>query len=53
MLQTAVGLIKLDSDLQSSGNSTSASPPESDSDCDNARAFHMEETQAETVPCLQ
>ena len=31
MLQAAVGLIDLDSDLQSSGNSTSsASPPDSD-----------------------
>ena len=33
MLQAAVGLIALDSDLQSSGTSTSTSPPESDSDC--------------------
>ena len=33
MLQAAVGLIDLDSDLQSSGNSTSsASPPDSASD---------------------
>ena len=32
MLQAAVGLIELDSDLQSSGNSTSTSSPESDSD---------------------
>ena len=32
MLQAAVGLIELDSDLQSSGTSTSTSPPESDSD---------------------
>ena len=38
MLQAAVGLIELDSDLQS-GNSTSTSPPESDSDCDNARGL--------------
>ena len=38
MLQAAVGLINLDSDLQSSGNSTSsASPPDSDSDCDSDR----------------
>ena len=37
MLQAAVGLIELDSDLQSCGNSTSTFPPESDSDCDNAR----------------
>ena len=38
MLQAAVGLIDLDSDLQSSGNSTnSASPPDSDSDCDSDR----------------
>ena len=37
MLEAAVGLINLDSDLQSSGNSTSsASPPDSDSDCDGA-----------------
>ena len=36
MLQAAIGLIDLDSDLQSSGNSTSsASPP--DSDCDSNR----------------
>ena len=40
MLQAAVGLIELDSDLQSSGNSTStSSTPESDSDCDNARGL--------------
>ena len=39
MLQAAVGLIELDSDLQSSGNSTSTSPTESDSDCDNARGL--------------
>ena len=39
MLQAAVGLIELDSDLQSSGNSTRTSPPESDSDCDNARGL--------------
>ena len=32
MLQAAVGLIELDSDLQSSGTSTSTSPPESDSE---------------------
>ena len=36
MLEAAVGLINLDSDLQSSGTS-SASPPDSDSDCDGAR----------------
>ena len=37
MLEAAVGLINLDSDLQSSGNSTSsASPPDSDSGCDDA-----------------
>ena len=36
MLQAAIGLIDLDSHLQSSGNSTSsASPPDSDSDCDS------------------
>ena len=34
MLDAAVGLINLDSDLQSSGASTSTSPPDSDSDCD-------------------
>ena len=39
MLQAAVGLIELDSDLHSSGNSTTASSPESDSDCDNARGL--------------
>ena len=39
MLQAAVGLIELDSYLQSSENSTSTSPPESDSDCDNARGL--------------
>ena len=39
MLQAAVGLIELDNDLQSSGNSTSTSPPESDSDCDNGRGL--------------
>ena len=38
MLQAAVGLIDLDSDLQSSGNCTSsASTPDSDSDCDSDR----------------
>ena len=38
MLQAAVGLLDLDSDLQSSGNSTSsASPPDSDSGCDSDR----------------
>ena len=37
MLDAAVQLINLDSDLQSSGSSTSTSPPESDSDCENAR----------------
>ena len=36
MLQAVVGLINLDSDLQSSGTS-SASPPDSDSDCDGVR----------------
>ena len=37
MLEAAVGLINLDSDLQSSGNSTSsASPPDSDSGCNGA-----------------
>ena len=36
MLEAAVGLINLDSDLQSSGTS-SASPPDSDSDCDGDR----------------
>ena len=39
MLQAAVGLKELDSDLQSSGNSTSTSALESDSDCDNARGL--------------
>ena len=41
MLEAAVGLINLDSDLQSSVTS-SASPPDSDSDCDRclvARPF--------------
>ena len=38
MLQAAIGLIDLHSDLQSSGNSTSsASLPDSDSDCDSDR----------------
>ena len=38
MLQAAVGLMDLYSDLQSSGNSTSsASPLDSDSDCDSDR----------------
>ena len=32
-------LSNLDSDLQSSGTSTSTSPPESDSDCENARGL--------------
>ena len=36
MLEAAVGVINLDSDLQSSGTS-SASPLDSDSDCDDAR----------------
>ena len=36
MLEAAVALINLDSDLQSSGTS-SASPPDSDSDCDDDR----------------
>ena len=40
MLEAAVQLINLDSDLQSSGtSSTSTSPPESDSDCENARGL--------------
>ena len=40
MLEAAVQLINLDSDLQSSGtSSTSTSPPESDSECDNARGL--------------
>ena len=39
MLQAAVGLVELDSDLQSSRNSTSTSPLESDNDCDNARGL--------------
>ena len=39
MLQAAAGLIELASDLQSSGTSTSTSPPESDSDCENARGL--------------
>ena len=38
MLGAAVGLINLDGDLQSSGTS-SASPPDSDSDCDGARCL--------------
>ena len=38
MLQAAIGLIDLDSELQSSGNSTSSvSPPDNDSDCDSKR----------------
>ena len=36
MLEAAAGLINLDSDLQSSGTS-STSPLDSDSDCDDAR----------------
>ena len=40
MLEAAVQLINLDNDLQSGGtSSTSTSPPESDSDCDNARGL--------------
>ena len=39
MLQAAVGIIELDSDLQSSGTSTSTSPLESASDCENARGL--------------
>ena len=44
MLEAAVGLINLDSDLQSSGNSTSsASPPDSDgAGCLVARPFAQE-----------
>ena len=34
MVDAAIGLITLDNDLQSSGASTSSSPPDSDSDCD-------------------
>ena len=34
MVDAAIGLIALDSDLQSSGASTSSSPPDSDSDSD-------------------
>ena len=41
MLQAAVGLIELDSDLQISGFSTNTSPPESDSDCENARDLYQ------------
>ena len=33
MVDAAIGLIAFDSDLQSSGASTSSSPPDSDSDC--------------------
>ena len=33
MVDAAIGLVVLDSDLQSSGTSTSSSPPDSDSDC--------------------
>ena len=39
MLGAAVQLINLDSDLQSSGTSTSTSPLESDGDCENARGL--------------
>ena len=40
MLEDAVGLINLDSDLQTSWASTiSASPPDSDSDCDSDRSL--------------
>ena len=40
MLEAAVQLINLDSDLQTSGtSSTNTFPPESDSDCDNARGL--------------
>ena len=43
MLETAVQLINLDSDLQSSGtSSTSTSPPENDSDYDNARGMYQD-----------
>ena len=41
-LQAAVGLTELDSDLHSSGTSTSTSPPESDSDCENARDWYQD-----------
>ena len=34
MVDAAIGLIALDSDLQSSGAGTSSSPPDSDNDCD-------------------
>ena len=52
MLEAAVGLINLDSDLQSSGTS-SASPPDSDSDCDRclvARPFAQENTDTDLPP---
>ena len=39
MLDAAVQLINMDSDLQSSGTSTSTSPPESDTDCENPRGL--------------
>ena len=55
MLDAAVQLIDLDSDLQSSGTSTSTSPLESDSDCENARGlvskpFAKESTDSDLLP---
>ena len=54
MLEAAVGLINLDSDLRSSGTS-SASPPDSDSDCDGdrylvARPFAHEKSDTDLPP---
>ena len=45
MVDAAVGLIALDSDLQSSGANTSSSPPDSDSESDrplSARLLNLE-----------
>ena len=55
MLDDDVQLINLDSDLQSSGTSTSTSPPKSDSDCENARglvsrSFANESTDSDLLP---
>ena len=52
MLQAAVGLINLDSDLQSRWNSTSsASPPDSDSDCDRYQdILHRKNTGSDLLP---
>ena len=50
MLQAAVGLIGLDSDLQSSGNSTSTSPPENDTRVLVSRLLHKKSTDSDLLP---